>query len=230
MKKNIVALFVALGILASSASAFAAGTTGMYIAPRLSLIFASKGSSSFGRTDSLGSPSIFGNGSGISLGASFGVAGGYDFQYSASYLPIRVEAEAVFRLKTNELASFSTGTSASDKYEYDQGVGVNTFMIHAYYDIYNSSVFAPYFTIGAGLARVTTNLKLDNIIHEKTESNFAMSGGVGVAWQTELGFNVDLGYRYTYVTSSDVSFSSSNLFSKARPSLHEVTAGIRYVF
>ncbi len=229
MKKNIIALFISLCVFACSATAFA-GTSGFYVAPRTAMIFMGKGDSSFGETNSQGEPSTFGNGSGLSLGASIGIAGGYDFQYSQTYLPVRVEGEVIFRTQTTEVASFSTGTGSGDKYEYDQGIGVSTFMAHAYYDFYNSSVFTPYVSFGAGLARVTSELKVENIIYEDVDNNLALAVGVGASWQTQFGFNVDLGYRFTYVSKVDVTYGNNNRFSKASPSMSEITLGIRYVF
>src|SRR6185436_1772231 len=106
---------------------------------------------------------------------------GYDF------VGPRVELEGIYR--SNQLSqSVAPGTAINNK------VGQLGIMANLLYDFMPASVITPYIGAGAGLGLVDSNGSLGSTV-------FAYQGIVGLAWNVDTNFRVNLDGRY-YGTSN----------------------------
>ena len=118
---------------------------------------------------------------------------GYDF------VGPRVELEGVYR--QNPINTFAPGTAVNGQ----QGqLGI---MANLYYDFLAGSTITPYVGAGAGLGLVDGNSSLSSTV-------FAFQGIVGVGWNVDSNFRINLDGRYygtTNPTLQGVAWNNNNL-------------------
>ena len=109
---------------------------------------------------------------------------GYDF------VGPRVELEGIYRW--NPTNTFAPGTAINGQ----QGqLGI---MANLYYDFMAGSAFTPYVGVGAGLGLVDGNSSLGSSV-------FAFQGILGVGWNLDSNFRINLDGRYYGTTSPTLS-------------------------
>ena len=161
----------------------------------------------------------------FTLGGALAV--GYDF-YPQQQIPLRAEIE--FALRGNSEKSWDShfyGESISTKGLWN----TSTLFLNLYYDIQTGTPFVPYIGAGAGLA---FNY-VEYTVHNNTTgahgsasdnfTNFAWNVGVGVAYNFNENFAVDLGYRFMMMGYNEVDSSISN-----QPYNNEFMLGLRFTF
>ncbi len=216
MKKIILSLFACMLL---SAPAAEAAQYGIYLAPKIGASLQDMSESSVSGAASSG---LSGD---REASLSGGIAIGYDLQYSASALPVRVEFEAIFRSSSTANNRWSANGAT---YSAEQTARMDTYFVNAYYDFYNSTPFIPYVGAGVGAASVSQEFKINGQSVEQDETVAAFNAGFGVAWLIKGGFTADFGYKYIY--PGEVKSSVAGFSSTAQPQGHEVLFGLRYTF
>lgn len=219
MKKIVLAFSLFIAVIFSINEAKANVGSGFYVSPRFALAIHDQSKLQVGSSPLL-------DGSGVGFGISGGLAIGYDKQYSTSYMPIRLEAEALFRTNSSYKVSF-TNNNASQKYQQD--IRVSTYFLNAYYDFHSAGSFVPYIGGGIGYAHINNKFTKDNTFEEDTSSQLAYNLGLGVSWLVQAGFGLDIGYRYTLAGKSNIVFNNGYT-SNVRPHIHELVMGVRLTF
>ncbi len=223
MKKIVIALSICLITLFNISDAKANAGSGFYVSPRLGLLVQDQNATSVGVNSQIG------HGTGLGFGVTGGLAIGYDKQYSTSYMPIRLEAEALFRSAPKAEMSFQSNSST---YKFTQNIGVQTYFINVYYDFHSAGSFVPFIGAGAGYTRVTNKFTQGNQFFDTNSNQLAYNAGVGLSWLVQTGFGIDIGYRYTHVgkTENSASYSGGRYVSNAEPNMHEVIMAVRLTF
>ncbi len=216
--KKLIILFMAAFLTFTGYSAEAA-QFGVYIAPKAGYNLQDKGDAKISGAESSGLSSE------TSGAFSGGFAIGYDMQYSSMALPLRLEFEAIWRTDTE---AKNTWLDAGMNHSATQKIGLTTYFVNAYWDIYNSSPFIPYLTAGLGMASVKQENDFDNYSFNQDESVFAVNAGLGISWLIRGGFMVDMGYKFIY--PGEVTQTYQNITSSIRPSTHEFLFALRYTF
>lgn len=171
-----------------------------------------------------------------------GVALGYDFSHAFD-VPMRVELDFMARDKAENTYNTQNRIRQGVHQTRDvkNQVKLNTLMVNGYYDFKNESAFTPYVSAGLGWAAV--DLKSTRVDHRDgketfsetrshTSNNFAWSLGLGVAYEINDDFNIDLGYRYLDAGKADVSASDDNgtRTSKVKVKSNDIMLGVTYRF
>lgn len=252
--RRLLCLVVA-SLLMSSICYGAEGQTGVYIAPKFVYGLTQMRNVNH---DSLGEEGSYGwiftnyhigNDTDDAFGGSFAI--GYDFnkQYD---IPVRTELEyslfsKVKAEKHYPLSQFIEGEMLTD----DQTYKIQSLFLNLYWDIENSSRFTPYIGGGIGVGFIKTgfgrhhyNIDLSSPGYEeedryrdlgkRTETNFIWNLGVGVGYEINDNWVVDLGYRFvnlgsvttaTYVTPDSFTTTKTDHLYQ-----HQFSLGIRYTF
>ena len=162
----------------------------------------------------------------FTLGGALAV--GYDF-YPQQQIPLRAEIE--FALRGNSEKSWDSefgGSGVSTKGLWN----TSTLFLNLYYDIQTDTPFVPYIGAGAGLAfnYVEYTVHSDGFGGSASENftNFAWNVGVGVAYNFNENFAVDLGYRFMMMGYNEV--SSNGLKISNQPYNNEFMLGLRFTF
>ena len=92
----------------------------------------------------------------------------------------------------------------------------NSLFVNGYYDIQTNSLFTPYVTLGLGYSR----LSFDG----DSDVSLGLKAGVGVAWEINDIFALDIGYRYNDFGTYSEDDGDASL------SGHELTLGARISF
>ncbi len=168
------------------------------------------------------------------------IALGYDF-YPRFDTPVRLDLEYTMRLKTKEESYYSLPSIGGDIKTH---MNLNTLMLNAYYDFYNSSRFTPYLTAGLGIAFINSNtfyetLSTMGIFQATNTTNFAWQIGTGVGIELTKNIALDIGYKFLHYgyfnhdTENIFSFSSADYKNSNIGTVgtaHEVALGLRYTF
>lgn len=175
-----------------------------------------------------------------------GIALGYDFSQQYD-LPVRAEIEFSARGKSHSeynLDQYSEG-DYSDSYDAKNQIQLNTVMLNAYYDFKNHTAFTPFVSAGLGYARVHQKTTLvdtwsdssysdrDSESRSATSNNLAWSLGVGVKYELNSDFSMDLSYRWLDAGKSEVSYKTDydeEYKSKASVRTHDIMLGLTYNF
>lgn len=142
---------------------------------------------------------ISGNGASIDFDAGYSILGAVGYAYADGEMG-RFRAEGEISWTSNELDTISAGgVSANVGGELDQF----GFMVQGLYDFLPDSGIRPYLGVGIGVVDGDVSATLGGVTVKSDGTNFAYRGlaGVGVA----LGDNatLDVGYRFTGVTSDE---------------------------
>lgn len=166
---------------------------------------------------------------------AIGAAIGYNWMDAD--LPIRTELEYMYH------SDFKYGYEDSNSTLTDK-INLQTLMLNAYWDFYNSTAFTPFINGGVGVAWVkekfstglgsgATTVALTTP-KTKTSANFAFNVGAGVGWSITDAVVLDLAYRYNYYGDGyKASATSTNktVDSQIKDiSTHDVLLGLRYQF
>ncbi len=231
MKKMTIVMVVLAMTLMLSGVAFAENG-GFYgsIKAGGSFLDATKSVSANG-TAPTGQSSKFKTDSGAAVGAAVG------YNWMDMDLPIRTELEYMYH--------------SDFKYEYKDSnstmtdkINLQTLMLNAYWDFYNSTSFTPYINGGVGVAWVKekfsgaaaagANGAAITAPGSKTTANFAFNLGAGVGWSITDAVILDLAYRYNHYGNGKKVTSSGALKSIESQvkniSTHDVLLGLRYQF
>ncbi|PKN12073.1 MAG: hypothetical protein CVU69_09010 [Deltaproteobacteria bacterium HGW-Deltaproteobacteria-4] len=143
----------------------------------------------------------------------------------------RIEAEVSYRQNDIEEITFE-----GKPFEPGGSMTALSVMLNSYADYPVTSGAAPYFMVGAGMARVTFDeeLSLGISFSETEDTVFAYQGGVGVGLNITKNLVFDLGYRYfatlnpEFTSVDKVTLQFQKVELKYRS--HAATAGLRYHF
>src|SRR5262249_11847059 len=173
MKKALLAAAALLAVPAAQAQA-PAGSPGVYIGAEGGLNWLLNFT---GYPPMPGAPTI-----NVTPGTGWMAGGviGYDF------VGPRVELEGIYRW--NPTNTFAPGTAINPQ----QGqLGI---MANLYYDFMPGAMFTPYVGAGAGLGLVDSNASLGSTV-------FAYQGIIGVGWNIDSNFRLNLDGRYYGTTN-----------------------------
>ena len=133
------------------------------------------------------------------------------------YKHVRGEFEYIWRKKnTDNIGAITEGTFES-----------NSYLFALYYDFFPYSWFTPYINAGIGYTRSKLSLynKTVGINHKLKDNSYMWSLGAGISVKVTNRLNVDLGYRYFDLGSSDL----NEYNGKTTLENQEVYLGLRYV-
>lgn len=135
--------------------------------------------------------------------------------------------------------------------EFSVETSVLSALANVYYDFNTGTRVTPYIGAGFGYARVTSQINTNGIMgqekpydfdYDYVKDNFAWQLGVGVAYNINENWIIDLGYRYAdygRIKESDVKYPSDMKGTIAdvliingdfHVTAHEFTLGARYMF
>ncbi len=186
-------------------------------------------STSTNSTDATGSSSKFKDDSGYALGAAVG------YNWMDMDMPIRTELEYMYHSDFKFQAEDSNST-LTDK------INLQTLMLNAYWDFYNSTAFTPYINGGVGFAWVkekfstTAGTAALTAPDDHTTTNFAFNLGAGVGWSITDSVIMDLAYRYNHygngkkVTAGLATEAVRKTSQVKNISTHDVLLGLRYQY
>ncbi|MBI5665024.1 MAG: porin family protein [Nitrospirae bacterium] len=152
-----------------------------------------------------------------------GIAGGYDFG------PIRMEGELAYRKNSVNQINVASWRSGSTDGEGD--VTVTSFMVNAYFDFDNESMFIPYAGIGLGVAYISfNNVRASGVdLLDDSSSELASQLALGVGYTVNDFLIMDLGYRY-FITDEIEFVESGNNIGDERYDSHNIMIGLRSTF
>lgn len=129
---------------------------------------------------------------------------GGSFAYGVKLSDFRVELEgnAYSRAKFKKLPDVSAKTTS--------------LFANGYYDIQTNSLFTPYVTVGLGYSRIS--------VDGDSDASLGLKAGIGVAWEINDNFALDVGYRYNDFGTYSEEFVDASL------SGHELSLGARVSF
>ncbi len=144
---------------------------------------------------------------------------GYDF------VGPRVELEGVYRDNTGT-ANIAAAGLTSNSFGLD--VHQTSIMANVYYDFFAGETIVPYIGAGAGVAFLTASAL--NQVSSSTQ--FAYQAIIGVGWNINEQFRVNLEGRYYGTTSPNFQFFSGALSTSGQPSDNNFAAmiGLQYKF
>lgn len=240
MKKLIICAL--LGILLLPVQSFASEKMGIYIAPKLSWMYASSDVDMYHEGEALGT----GSASHSDNGFGGALAIGYDF--SAKFnLNLRTELEYALysKMKDKNTHSLVIG-GVSEPQELSSEISISTLFVNIYYDFKNSSKFTPYIGAGLGIAfigiegnsQTVGNIYAEDVMKygKNTDSNFAWNIGLGLAYDFNDRISLDLGYRYSNFGDVKSKYATENGvqdLAKIRVDsldAHQIMLGVRFTF
>lgn len=163
---------------------------------------------------------------------SGGVAAGYNFNDEYK-LPVRLEFATTFRGNAEGSQSYSDG---DETLTVKNKVRMDTYMVNAYYDFYNSSDFTPYVTAGIGMSHLKHSLSAhvddESVGMSKKSNNFAWGLGAGVAYAVTSNISIDASYRYVDggKVSGNKDIDGVLVSSKTKASSNDLMVGVSYKF
>lgn len=130
---------------------------------------------------------------------------------------VRAELEYGYRSSDNDVEMDDSLSSLE--------IGMKTFLLNAYYDFANDSIFTPYVGAGVGYTRMSAKF-FDSVEGAMTEAktNFSYAANVGVGIKIDTKTTLDIGYRYLNAGHFKVDTE------KMKTHANEVSLGIRYDF
>ena len=137
---------------------------------------------------------------------------------------VRAELEYGYRSSDNDVEMEGDELSSLE-------IGMKTFLLNAYYDFANDSIFTPYVGAGVGYTRmsakffnadISTPPDMSAMTEAKTNFSYAANVGVGIKIDTKT--TLDIGYRYLNAGHFKVDTE------KMKTHANEVSLGIRYDF
>ncbi len=203
-----------------------------------------------------------GNETDHTIGGSFAI--GYDFSKQFN-IPIRTELEYSIYSKAKAEKQYATGAFIPGEVLKDnQTYRIQTLLVNAYWDIKTNTKFTPYLSASLGMAFIKTGFgrshynTLDpndpiwdrvydeweqpdayNDYGKKTVTNFAWGLGVGVGYEINENWTLDLGYRFMNlgkVKTGTVSLIDDDgilntCYTKTNHLYqHQFSFGVRYTF
>jgi len=170
----------------------------------------------------------FGVSGALAVGYSFG--NGFRLEVEGSYTEQDVDSHTVTALG----ATFSGGNAFGT-------TSVTQGLVNAYYD-FDLGAFKPYVTGGIGFAHVdfdnhgiflaapTAGLPAGDVVAmNDDDTGFAFQVGIGTSYALTENVDLELGYRYTGITSVDLQ-AVDGTSTDVDLSYHSVLAGVRYSF
>ena len=168
-------------------------------------------------------------------GWTLGGAVGYDF--SDLSLNMRMELEY---LNYSEMDYDGDNGTAGDSDSMDADIDIQTLMVNAYYDFDTDTGWTPYLGLGVGVAFIDADLSFDtaswrnNVTNvddgDADTTNFACMGTLGLAYEFNSNWAVDLGLRYSYFGDTDAYEDDDVKFKAKDLGAFESLMGIRYTF
>lgn len=142
---------------------------------------------------------ISGNGASIDFDAGYSIVGAVGYAYADGETG-RFRAEGEISWTSNELDTISAG-----------GVSVNVggeldqfgFMVQGLYDFLPDSGIRPYLGVGIGVVDGEVSATLGGVTLKSDGTNFAYRGLAGVGIALGDSATLDVGYRFTGVTSDE---------------------------
>ncbi|MGN1078717.1 MAG: outer membrane protein [Alphaproteobacteria bacterium] len=137
---------------------------------------------------------------------------------------VRAELEYGYRSSDNDVEMEDDELSSLE-------IGMKTFLLNAYYDFANDSIFTPYVGAGVGYTRMSikffnadTSTPGDMSAMTEAKTNFSYAANVGVGIKIDTKTTLDIGYRY--LNAGHFKFGTEKMKTHA----NEVSLGIRYDF
>ena len=134
---------------------------------------------------------------------------------------VRAELEYGYRSSDNDVEMDDDELSSIE-------IGMKTFLLNAYYDFANDSIFTPYVGAGVGYTRMSAKFfnadPSDMFAMTEAKTNFSYAANVGVGIKIDTKTTLDIGYRY--LNAGHFKFDSEKMKTHA----NEVSLGIRYDF
>ena len=235
MKKFcLTALLAAVLLLPCAQSASAAGeTTGVYVAPRVTLNVQHFRGNIYGDRDLSYTHSLHD----VSVGG--GIAVGYDFSRNLD-MPFRMELE------------YAAYGSVSDNFHDDAHASsielkesLQTVLFNVYYDLHDLTFWnvTPYVSAGAGVGILKSEYSWNNGVENygggasDTKAVFAGELGLGLSYAVTDAVAVDLGYRFLLMSDGFARGHLSGGNDSIRANLetdrnfaHMVSLGLRVTF
>lgn len=195
-----------------------------------------------------------GNDTDNAFGGSFAIGYDFDKQYN---IPIRTELEYSLFSKVKSERHYPLGYSIpGEMLTDDQTYKIQSLFLNMYWDIENKTRFTPYIGGGIGIGFIKTgfgrhhysvldssdsNWEEEDRFRDwgkKTETNFIWNLGVGVGYEVNDNWVVDLGYRFVNfgsiktktVTLIDDEGYHSGSVKTDHLYQHQFSLGIRYTF
>jgi len=108
-------------------------------------------------------------------------------------------------------------------------------MLNGYYDIADFSGFTPYLTAGIGAARNKTGSTsiTGGTVSGATKNSFAAKAGLGVKYDINSSFAVDLRYQFQYLgafKTSSYTSTAGNITPQGTLRANELLLGVAYKF
>lgn len=189
--RTYLGLVSAVALLAASAPAALAATSGPYIA--LHGGWVSEGGYALGDTQTTGTAGSTTTSSSVKVKSKNGTVGmvavGYGFADK-----MRAEFEAAYRMNNNKDVTNWSNTASGNpsgtvaQSSKDKNIAL---MVNAYYDLANSTKLTPYLGAGIGYAQ-----NQHSQTHSSNPWNFAYQGIVGVSYPVVPAVAFSLEYRY----------------------------------
>lgn len=130
---------------------------------------------------------------------------------------VRAELEYGYRSSDNDVEMDDSLSSLE--------IGMKTFLLNAYYDFANDSIFTPYVGAGVGYTRMSAKFfDSDEGAMTEAKTNFSYAANVGVGIKIDTKTTLDIGYRYLNAGHFKVDTG------KMKTHANEVSLGIRYDF
>lgn len=131
---------------------------------------------------------------------------------------VRAELEYGYRSSDNDVEMEGDELSSLE-------IGMKTFLLNAYYDFANDSIFTPYVGAGVGYTRMSAKFfDSDDGAMTEAKTNFSYAANVGVGIKIDTKTTLDIGYRY--LNAGHFKFVTEKMKTHA----NEVSLGIRYDF
>lgn len=165
-----------------------------------------------------------------------GAAIGFDWRKFG--WPVRTELEynLTFRFDYDTRPPLSTNVG----FGLENNLKTHAFMLNAYYDIQNKTRWTPYFALGVGLARNTSEATFTELAEipgkrqqsrEDTKNNLAFSGGLGVRYAWRENWSFEAGYRFMYLGKSRTGpFFDGTAIEFEKYTKHDFLIGVAYHF
>lgn len=227
MKKILFVAAVLAALTLVTSGLAVAGDGGFYGSIKAGGSFLDASKSATDNSTATGSSSKFKEDTSVALGAAVG------YNWMDFDMPIRTELEYMYHSDFKFKYSDSNSTM-TDK------IQLQSLMLNAYWDFYNSTMFTPYVNGGVGFAWVKEKFSTGTITDaitapdSHTSTNFAFNVGAGVGMSLTDQLILDLAYRYNYygdgkkVTATGADKSVTSQVKDI--GTHDVLLGLRYQF
>ena len=145
--------------------------------------------------------------------------------YGVKFTDFRVEIEGFYNSKAKDkLNAYDLYTG--DKISIPVDLKTKGLFLNGYWDIPVKENFPirPYLNAGIGYAWKKLNYKVLDEKGTEKDDGFAWNAGVGVSYELQQNWNLDLGYRYENL--GDLKDDGD----KIKIENHKITLGLRYTF